>query len=203
MAQIIKEHGILANPFMIADLGCGEGSHLHSIIDQIENNIITGVGLDLSKEGILMAAKNYSDFIWFVGDLARTPFTDTSFHVILNILSPANYAEFKRILVQDGLVIKAVPRPNYLKELREALFIDEKNSDYQNDHTVSLFEKNFQLLDIQQVTNTQILTKTDRENLVKMTPLTWSANRSRINSFIEQDSAKITLDLDILIGLNK
>lgn len=203
VAQIIKKHGILANPFMIADLGCGEGSHLHSIIDQIENNIITGVGLDLSKEGILMAAKNYSDFIWFVGDLARTPFTDTSFHVILNILSPANYAEFKRILVQDGLVIKAVPRPSYLKELRETLFIDEKNSDYQNDHTVSLFEKNFQLLDIQQVTNTQILTKTDRENLVKMTPLTWSANRSRINSFIEQDSAKITLDLDILIGLNK
>lgn len=55
---------------------------------------------------------------------------------------------------------------------------------------------------IQQITYKQILTKTDRENLVKMTPLTWSANHSRINSFIEQDSAEITLDLDILIGIN-
>lgn len=203
ITKTIKEHGIFANPFVIADLGCGEGSHLQSILDQIQDSSITGIGLDISKEGILMAAKKYASPIWFVGDLAKTPFAANSFHVILNILSPANYTEFKRILVQGGLAIKVVPRPSYLKELRKALFVNDKNKDYQNDHTVSLFEENFQLINIQRVTYTQTLTKIERENLVQMTPLTWSANQSRINSFIDQDSAEITLDLDILIGINK
>lgn len=61
--------------------------------------------------------------------MAKSPFGDQSFHIILNILSPSNYKEFKRLLVQDGLVIKVVPRPDYLKELREVLYDDmEKKS---------------------------------------------------------------------------
>src|SRR5699024_8950783 len=83
----------------------------------------TRMGLDVSKEGVIMAAKNYKDTIWLVGDLANTPIGDGSCQVILNIFSPANYMEFKRVLAPNGLVVKVVPRANYLKELREVLFL--------------------------------------------------------------------------------
>src|SRR5699024_9854316 len=146
-ARTIKEYNVAASPLMIADLGCGEGSHLQSILENLSDNNIVGVGLDISKEGILMAAKKYANPIWLVGDLAKPPFADHSFHVILNILSPANYNEFKRILAPDGLAIKVVPRSHYLQELRDALFVNDENNDYQNDHTVSLFKENFELLD--------------------------------------------------------
>src|SRR5699024_11433583 len=59
-----------------------------------------------------------SSDLWLVGDLANTPIGDGSCQVILNIFSPANYMEFKRVLAPNGLVEKVVPRANYLKELR-------------------------------------------------------------------------------------
>lgn len=107
------------DPTVIIDAGCGEGSHLQRILERCNDNTITGIGLDISKEGIVMAAKHYHSPVWLVGDLANPPLTNQSCHCILNILSPANYQEFKRMMVPGGLMIKVVPRKNYLKELRK------------------------------------------------------------------------------------
>jgi len=201
MTKIIKKHmDVSMDPFMVVDLGCGEGSHLQKILEACKTPTMSGVGLDISKEGIIMASKRYEEPIWLVGDLARSPFEDESLHVILNILSPSNYKEFKRILVPDGLVMKVVPRPHYLKELRESLFDDHERKVYKNDDTVSLFKKHFHLLDVIELHYTKNLSQAELKHLVQMTPLTWSANKARINAFINQDSAEITVDLDILVG---
>ena len=56
--------------------------------------------------------------------MANCPFQDEQFDVILNILSPANYAEFTRLLKPGGLFVKVVPESGYLKELRD-VFYDE------------------------------------------------------------------------------
>ncbi|KEF37933.1 23S rRNA m(1)G-748 methyltransferase [Schinkia azotoformans MEV2011] len=191
------------NPCLIVDLGCGEGSHLQRIIDGCEIEAITGVGLDIAKEGIVAAAKRYENPIWLVGDLAKSPLADHSFYVILNILSPSNYKEFKRMLVQDGLVIKVVPGPNYLKEIREALFESTEKKDYKNDDTISLFKEHFKVIHNIKLNYTKILTKEELYNLVGMTPLAWSGDQDRINAFSNQDSAEITVDLEILVGINK
>ena len=39
---------------------------------------------------------------WFVGDLAHLPIQSKSIEVILDIFSPANYAEFERVLKAEG-----------------------------------------------------------------------------------------------------
>ncbi|MEH6944579.1 SAM-dependent methyltransferase, partial [Bacillus sp. JJ722] len=78
-----------------------------------------------------------------IQDLANTPFKAQQFDVILNILSPSNYAEFNRLLKDDGLVIKVVPRADYLIELREALFDPSSKQSYSNAETVELFHANF------------------------------------------------------------
>ena len=190
-------------PFMVADLGCGEGSHLQRILDECQCSGMTGIGLDISKEGIVMAAKRYKNPIWLVGDLAKSPLADKSFHAILTILSPSNYKEFKRLLVPEGLLIKVVPGPHYLKELRESLFSNDEKTSYNNDQTVALFKRHYHLLDTIQLSYTRKLTKMELENLSRMTPLAWSGDKERINAFINQEQLEITVDLEILIGINK
>jgi len=204
VANVIKEHlKLTKGPVMVFDAGCGEGSHLQRIIAECKNEAITGLGLDISKEGIRMAAGNYEDSIWLVGDLANSPLADHSCYVILNILSPANYFEFKRILVPDGLIVKVVPRANYLKELREVFYDNTDKSVYKNDETVSLFKQHFHLVDIISLNYTKELTKTELTNFVQMTPLTWNLNREQLDKFTNQGTTKITIDLDILVGMNK
>lgn len=201
MQTVITEFmDVSAEPFIMADLGCGEGSHLQKILEGCNFATMTGIGLDVSREGIFMAAKRYGQGIWFVGDLAKSPFKDQSLNVILNILSPANYKEFKRILAHDGLVIKVVPGANYLKELREAFFPHSEKRAYQNDDTVALFKRHFLLLDEIHLMYTKKLQQEELEQLVKMTPLAWSAKAETIKEFMNRDCAEITVDLDILVG---
>lgn len=204
ITSVIKKYmDVSVKPFMIADLGCGEGSHLQKVLDECKIPAIIGVGLDISKEGIAMAAKRYEKPIWLVSDLAKPPLNDQSFNVILNILSPSNYLEFKRVLVQNGLVIKVVPRPNYLKELREVLFDQTEKKVYKNDETVSLFKKHFCLVDDFNLCYSKNLSKAELKNLVQMTPLAWSSNNEDIEAYLNRESDEITVDLDILIGVNK
>lgn len=201
MAKLIQKHVDVSEVLMI-DLGCGEGSHLQKILDESMNQKFTGIGLDISKEGVIMAAKHYEQPIWLVGDLAYSPIADQSIDVILNILSPSNYQEFKRILTRNGLVIKVVPRANYLKELREAFFVQDEKKEYSNADTISLFQKHFQVLERFHFHDTKKLTKDELENLVSMTPLSWSADPERKEAFMKQESCNITIDLEILVGKN-
>ncbi len=195
---IIDELGGSYNPTVIFDAGSGEGSHLQKIVKACSHHVITGIGLDIAKEGVILASKNYPSHIWIVGDLANIPLTSQSCHVILNILSPANYKEFKRILATDGIAVKVVPGPNYLKELRNALYTN-KNT-YTNDETVSLFKQHFQLTRGLKLHYFKELNQTEFEGLVQMSPLAWNAEKKHIDSFLHQDHVGITIDLDILIG---
>lgn len=202
IAKAIQERmDVSSHPFLVLDAGCGEGSHLQKIMEEWKSPTVTGVGVDLSKEGILMAAKRYANSIWIVGDLARPPFQGQSFHVILNILSPSHYREFKRLLIHDGLVVKVVPRPHYLIELREALFANSRKKVYENAKTVSLFKEHVQLLEAFALRYTKKLGRSELHDLVQMTPLAWFTDNERIEKFINQESAEITVDVDILVGI--
>jgi 23S rRNA (guanine745-N1)-methyltransferase len=193
-------------PRWLADLGCGEGSHLRRVLEHLgqaasgKGPVIRGVGLDISREGILLAAKLHKHIPWLVADLAKSPLQDRSLHAVLNILSPANYGEFRRILKPGGLCVKVVPGPWYLQELRSALFADEEKRTYQNDRTVALFRQQFRLLEHSGVRNAVLLNRSELGDLARMTPLAWSAGRDRLEQFLDRDSLEITVDLEVLIG---
>ncbi|MCM3093637.1 MULTISPECIES: putative RNA methyltransferase [unclassified Cytobacillus] len=187
---------------LLLDAGCGEGSHLEKVLGNSRNGTVTGIGLDISKAGIAQAAKRYKNSIWLVGDLAKSPLADHSVNMILNIFSPSNYKEFKRILVPGGLIIKVVPRTAHLKELRNAIHGANENSTYRNDETISLFNKHFTLADVITVSDARELNESERTHLVLMSPLAWDANETALQAFVTQ-SGQITIDADILIGLNQ
>nr|WP_246140900.1 methyltransferase domain-containing protein [Bacillus marasmi] len=184
---------------MILDTGCGEGTHLSSICEGVSTTAI-GVGIDIAKEGIIAAAKNHAEKIWTVADLANTPFQEHQFDVILNILSPSNYAEFNRLLKKDGLLIKVVPQSSYLKELRQAFYHETDKKTYSNSDTIDRFNERFQLLDSLRLTYSVNLDKTSLESLIRMTPLTWDRTDEEVQAFLAKNIYEITVDLEILIG---
>ena len=204
ISKSIENHASLKQnkKLVVLDTGCGEGTHLASICAKI-NKPIVGIGIDIAKDGIIVAAKNYANQIWSVADLAQSPFNDHQFDVILNILSPSNYAEFSRLLKDDGVVIKIVPQSGYLKELREAFYEDSDKQTYSNKETVEHFEENFQLINRSRVTYSIHLDKVTLHALLKMTPLTWSLTEEKIQAYIATSSSVITVDLELLIGEKK
>lgn len=74
---------------------------------------------------------------------------------------------------------------------------------YKNDDTVELFKKHFHLIDVFNVCSRKKLDQVELKNLVQMSPLSWTSEKTAIDAYVKQVSSEITIDLDILIGLNK
>lgn len=176
----------------VLDTGCGEGSHLARIMAGKDG---IGVGIDIAKEGIVAAARHYPEQIWCVGDLAKSPFAKDCFDVILNILSPANYEEFKRLLTADGCVVKVVPQSGYLQQLRAQLYADSAQETYSNEQTVERFRESFSDVTVERITYTVPLASSLVPALLEMTPMGWhKAQQAEVNV------SEITIDVDILVG---
>lgn len=203
IAEIISENCTqLQEELIILDAGCGEGTHLYTLCQEYlpKEKKVVGAGIDIAKEGILVAAKYFDHFIWCVADLANSPFRDQTFHVILNILSPANYEEFHRLLKQKGLLVKVVPTGDYLKEIRQILFTAPEKQTYSNEAVVEHFQESFQLIDRKRVEYTTDLQGEYLNALVQMTPLTWSVSQERIKRILQEKELIVTVSLEILIG---
>ncbi len=187
----------------LLDAGCGEGTHLSHIQDKLTWKGITeltSVGMDLSKEGIVAAAKEYPHTLWCVADLAHCPFSNQQFDGVLNILSPSNYAEFTRILSEDGCVLKVIPERYYLRELR-CLYEQKKNKPaYSNDNILSRFKDHFKLLSAERVTYRFMLNADLLKPLLHMTPLSWGATEADWQRVEEINLPYVTVDLLILCG---
>lgn len=202
-AIIINKLKSQSAPVKILDAGCGEGSLLSRIQEKITQNSEAdplGVGLDISKEGIGMASKEYMNKIWCVGDLAKAPFASRQFNFILNILAPANYAEFQRMISHDGRVIKVLPAKDYLQELRNVFYERTNKQLYSNDNTLELFRSKFKLTDVERVRYSVTLDHTLIEPLIHMTPLSWGTTEKRLLKAREMDLREVTFDFTILVG---
>jgi 23S rRNA (guanine745-N1)-methyltransferase len=199
-SDLIREASLPSDlPGIIADIGCGEGTHLHRVMEELSGLNVAGVGLDIAKEGVQLAARDFQNAVWLVGDLAQSPFADGTVNAILNILSPSNYEEFTRMLAPGGRLIKAVPGAGYLRELRETLYSDERRT-YSNEETIGLFDRHFRRTETIPLRYSVRLGRAQLEDLVNMTPLSWSPDPKAITTFLDRESAEITVELDLLVG---
>lgn len=188
--------------FTILDSGCGEGSHLNVLCGfDYAGRTATGAGIDLSKDGIVKASRTFKDQMWAVADVARAPFHDRQFDVVLSIFSPSNYAEFHRLLKDDGMLIKVVPRKDYLIELRQFLYTESPRRTYSNTAAVERFTANVEHSHHVRLHYVKTLDRQAIHWLLQMTPLAWSAPEDRVRLLKEMTSADITVDVDILIGM--
>ncbi|WP_347708149.1 putative RNA methyltransferase [Paenibacillus sp. GM2FR] len=190
-------------PLRLLDAGCGEGSHLSAIgrklFDHPTVPDILGVGMDIAKEGVVMAAKTSPDPIWCVADLSQSPFADQQFDYILNILSPSNYSEFRRLLTSDGMLVKVIPGSLYLQELRALFYTGTGKETYSNDGTMELFSRHFERIEFEEIRYRIMLDSEQTKQLIHMTPLSWSVSPEVIER-MSGGEMEVTADFALLYG---
>lgn len=180
----------------LLDVGCGEGSFLQQVTQLKENPV--SIGFDIAKEGIYLASNQPIEAFWCVADLTNLPFADASFDTILNIFSPSQYREFKRVLKPDGCVIKIVPQSGYLQELRAVYHPDGES--YSNEAVIQRFTEELTLDHRERVTYEFEIPAENRLDLLEMSPLEWKVSADIKKKLAENPLRKITIDIEILKG---
>jgi len=129
--------------------------------------------------------------------LARLPIKDGSMDILLDIFSPANYGEFKRVLKENGLLIKVIPTENHLKEIRQKVQDQLTNKGYSNQDIKDHFQNNFTILSNKTASLTKPITAEQLQVLLSMTPLLFHVDQSKIDW---NDLTEITIEAEILVG---
>ena len=182
---------------IILDIGCGEGFYSRKL--QESHSDKTFYAFDISKDSVQIAAKSEPNWAvnWFVGDLARLPIKDASMDILLDIFSPANYGEFRRVLSKDGILIKVIPTENHLKEIRQKVQDQLTNKDYSNQDIKNHFQEHFTILSSQTASLTKTITADQLQALLSMTPLLFHIDQTKIDW---SQLTEITIEAEILVG---
>lgn len=185
------------NAKTILDIGCGEGFYSRKLQERHPDK--TFYAFDISKDSVQIAAKSEPNWAvnWFVGDLARLPIKDASMDILLDIFSPANYGEFRRVLSKDGILIKVIPTENHLKEIRQKVQDQLTNKDYSNQDIKEHFQEHFTILSNQTASLTKTITPDQLQALLSMTPLLFHIDQSKIDW---SQLTEITIEAEILVG---
>ena len=185
------------NAKTILDIGCGEGFYSRKLQESHLDK--TFYAFDISKDSVQIAAKSEPNWAvnWFVGDLARLPIKDASMDILLDIFSPANYGEFRRVLSKDGILIKVIPTKNHLKEIRQKVQDQLTNKDYSNQDIKNHFQNNFTILSSKTASLTKPITVEQLQALLSMTPLLFHIDQSKIDW---SQLTEITIEAEILVG---
>ena len=181
----------------ILDIGCGEGFYSRKLQENHPEK--TFYAFDISKDSVQIAANSEPNWAvnWFVGDLARLPIKDASMDILLDIFSPANYGEFRRVLSKDGILIKVIPTKNHLKEIRQKAQDQLTNKDYSNQDIKNHFQEHFTILSSQTASLTKTITTEQLQSLLSMTPLLFHIDQSKIDW---SQLTEITIEAEILVG---
>lgn len=181
----------------ILDIGCGEGFYSRKL--QESHSEKTFYAFDISKDSVQIATKSEPNWAvnWFVGDLARLPIKDASMDILLDIFSPANYGEFRRVLSKDGILIKVIPTENHLKEIRQRVQDQLTNKEYSNQDIKEHFQEHFTILSSQTASLTKTITAEQLQALLSMTPLLFHVDQSKIDW---SQLTEITIEAEILVG---
>ena len=185
------------NAKTILDIGCGEGFYSRKLQESHPDK--TFYAFDISKDSVQIAAKSEPNWAvnWFVGDLSRLPLQDASMDILLDLFSPANYGEFRRVLSKDGILIKVIPTKNHLKEIRQKVQDQLTNKDYSNQDIKNHFQNNLTILSSKTASLTKPITAEQLQALLSMTPLLFHIDQTKIDW---SQLTEITIEAEILVG---
>ncbi|WP_288527870.1 methyltransferase domain-containing protein [uncultured Secundilactobacillus sp.] len=186
-------------PGLILDAGSGEGTTTKWLATHQPNSAF--VGIDISKPAITLAGSGPASEhqpLFAVGDLARLPFADNGLAGLVNILSPANYQEFDRVLAPGGRLIKVIPNAHYLQELRALVYPEGNHATYDNGPVKRHFMAHYPNASVTPVSYDFDLTPDLFAALFAMTPLTWQA-MDRKSTILQQGLTHVTADFEVAV----
>ena len=175
----------------LLDAGCGDGWYLNALLTRHES--WCGAGVDISRDAIFQATNLPRTALGGVGDLRRLPFADGSFTALLDVLTPANYDEFRRVLAPGGLLIKVYPGSGYLLELRTA----RNMPPYEEGQVDAYLREKAVIVGERRVTVTHTVTDKLWRDFVWMTPLMQDLSAEEKNAIAAQNAGSVTVDLHV------
>ncbi len=182
-----------SSPFTLLDAGCGEGYYSRLLAERFSSASV--IGVDLSRDGIIAAARKPGRALWLVADLKQLPLTDHQTDCVLDVFTPANYQEFARVLKPEGELIKVIPDADYLCEIRSAFQPYLLKEGYSNQQVLDHLERHCQILEQVIIRKTFPLTPEQSRCFLRMTPMGFSVPREQLaDTLLDQ----ITLHLRVL-----
>lgn len=181
-------------PLTILDAGCGEGYYARLLADRFPLTQL--IGLDISRDAITAAAREPGRANWLVADLKHLPVADHSADVLLDVLTPADYAEFGRVLKPDGWLIKVVPGADYLCEVRKAVAPWLRSGDtYDNTRVIDHLKEHAVIAEEREVRITRPLSEEESRAFLRMTPMTFSVPADVLDTLA---ISQITIHMHVL-----
>lgn len=179
---------------VVLDAGCGEGYYIKEICPQRE---MVRIGFDLSKDAIRLAARGQKLASFFAADLKRIPLENHTCDAVLDIFTPADYAEFSRVLRPGGVLIKLAPRSGYLRELRALAGDLLRRKEYDGADVERYANERMQMLEQCAITYTLPVTQEMAYHLARMTPMLAGID---VDSLDLSGIHEITIDETMYIG---
>lgn len=172
---------------LIIDMGCGEGYYTNAIASVTKSQVI---GIDISKPMINEASKemkNHSNLSYVIASINNLPIEDNSADIIFNCFAPIDINEAKRVLKDDGILVKVTPADYHLYELKELLY-DKPYLNPEDDDIKDLKVVNRETIDYKM----KIETNEDLINLFKMTPYYHKTSSEAKNKLCGIDRCVVT-----------
>jgi 23S rRNA (guanine745-N1)-methyltransferase len=170
-------------PHTVLDAGCGEGSYLAAI------EAPSRLGIDVAKPAVSLAARRWKSIRWAVASSHRIPLDDATVDTVVSVFAPRPFAEFRRVLRPDGIVVTASPGPDHLGGLVEWI-TGEAEPHEQRPHVTNSDG------DAEQVRYELKLTDpADIANLVTMTPYWIRIGEERRAELATRGSLTTTVDV--------
>ena len=180
----------------ILDIGCGEGYYTGNIkryLDNlgVESNI---VGIDISKEAVISAAKTYKNINWIVASATNIPIADESLDFIICMFAKIIPEEKLRTLKKGGKLIVVSTGEKHLFELKQVVYENVRTEFYSPVEDLKIFKH---CKTVNCTGKSFIKENESIKNLFDMTPYKCRSPKSGVAKLFSLNSLDITIDVNI------
>lgn len=193
-ARLTEAIGRFADPSVLLDAGCGEGYYAKAVCP---GRSMARIGFDLSKDAVRLAARGQKTAAFFAADIQHIPLRSGTVDVLLDVFTPANYAEFGRVLKEDGVVMKLAPRSGYLRELRALAGSRLRHAAYDDGDVERYAHEKMDVLHQEAISYTLDVSPETAQHLARMTPMLAGID---VDGLDLSGVSKITIDENLYIG---
>lgn len=180
----------------ILDIGCGEGYYTNNLKKYLENKDkkVSIVGIDISKEAIIAAAKEYKGIEWIVASANSIPIESESVDIILCMFAKIIPEEKIRVLKNDGKFIVVSTGENHLLQLKEVVYEKVRKEFYEAEKDLESFDH---LEKINKKYRIRIKENENIKNLFNMTPYKWRSPQKGVEKLFELSELETDIEINI------
>lgn len=192
----IVEDNLKTQDIKILDIGCGEGYYTNRLKEKLDELNVKNeiVGIDISKEAIVSAAKSHKNIEWIVASASSLPIEDESLDFIICMFAKIIPEEKMRTLKKGGKLIVVSTGENHLLQLKEVVYDSVRKEFYSPVEDLKIF-KHLETVNVKY--ETEILERESIENLFNMTPYRWRSPQKGVERLFALDSLKTTVEVNI------